>query len=186
MDRRQFLAAIGAAGTATAAGCLGGRHDLEDPTVETDADETHLTYRQGGERLAVTSLDYGTGRPGGLVELRLSIWHRRDTTLTDLAVTIRRREPTATRPEVYVGGVSGEFPPIAQRIDPESDGRQLVVEDLSPVGEGTVTLGLFVRHFEDWPVDLTVDVAYGLSAGVLERYAIEGTAELTVAGPDGA
>ena len=184
MDRRQFLATLSVAGTASAAGCLGGEQTLREPAVESDEGEIHLTYHQGGERLAVTSLDHGPGRPGGLVELRLSIWHRRDTTLTDLAVTVRRRDPTATRPEVYVGGTSGEFPPIAQRIDPETDGRQLVVEDLRPVGEGTVTLGLFVRHFEDWPVDLTVDVAYGLSAGMLERYAIEGTAELGVAGPD--
>ena len=183
MDRRQFLASLGVATTASAAGCLGGKQVLRDPTIETDEGETHLTYRQDGKRLAVTSLEDGSGRPGGLVEIRLSVWHRRETTLTDLAVTIRRRGPTATRPEVYAGGISGEFPPIAQRIDPATDGRQLVVEDLSPVGEGTVTLGLFVRHFEDWPVDLTVDVAYGLSGGVLEEYAVEGTAELAVAGP---
>ncbi len=123
MNRRRFLTGIGAASGALLAGCAGpGKPTtLENPDVSGDGPETHLTYRDDDGRIATTSVQYGPVRTGGLVRLHVSIWHRDGTTVTDLAVTLRNREPTAVRPTVYVGGFSGEFPPIEYRIDEETE-----------------------------------------------------------------
>lgn len=186
MDRRRFLAGLGAAGTAAFAGCAGtvGPKQLRDPAVDDEATETHLTYRDDDGRIATSSVQYGPVRTGGLVRILISIWHRDGTTVSDLAVTVRTRDPTAGRPSVYVGGFSGEFPPIDYQIDEDTDGRLLSVPDLSPVGEGTVTLELFVQAFTDWPLELTIDVAYGLDGGLLQSYDVDGSTDLTIPNPD--
>lgn len=186
MNRRQFLAGLGAASSAALAGCSGslGTTELSDPEVTTEAGETHLTYRDEDGRIAVTSVQYGPVRAGNLVRMRLSVWHRRGTTLTDLEATFRNRDPTAVRPAVYVGGMSGDFPPIARRIDDETDGRVLAVPDLTPVGEGTVTFELYVQEYSGFPLELTIDMDYGLDAGTLQFYEVDGTMELTIPGPE--
>ncbi|MEF8894051.1 twin-arginine translocation signal domain-containing protein [Halodesulfurarchaeum sp.] len=186
MNRRRFLAGVGAAGTVAFAGCAGpvGTTELSDPEVDVESAETHLTYRDNEGRIATTTVQYGPVRPDGLVRMRISIWHRKETAISDLFVTFRNRAPTGLRPSVYVGGFSGEFPPIDYQIDDESDGRLISVPDLSPVGEGTVTLELYVQAFDDWPLELTVDVAYGLDAGVLQSYAVEGTTDLSIPNPE--
>jgi hypothetical protein len=186
MHRRRFLAGLGAAGTVAIAGCAGpvGTEQLQNPDVDDEASETHLTYRDDDGRIATSSVLYGPVRTGRLVRLLISIWHRDGTTVSDLAVTVRTRDPTAVRPSVYVGGFSGEFPPIDYRIDDDSDGRLISVPDLSPVGDGTVTLELFVRAFDEWPLELTVDVAYGLDAGFLQSSEVEGTIDLSISNPE--
>ena len=186
MNRRRFLAGLGAATSVSLAGCSGrvGTKELSDPEVTTEEGETHLTYRDADGRIATTSVQYGPIRGGNLVRIRLSVWHRRETTLTELQATFRNRDPTAVRPGVYVGGMSGEFPPIGRRIDDETDGRVIAIPDLEPVGEGTVTLECYVQGYSGWPLDLTVDVAYGLDAGFLRSYDVDGTVELSIPDPE--
>lgn len=186
MQRRRFLAGIGTVGTAALAGCAGpvGTKQLQNPDVDDEASETHLTYRDDDGRIATSSVLYGPVRTGRLVRLMISIWHRDGTTVSDLAVTVRTRDPTPGRPSVYVGGFSGEFPPIDYQIDEDSDGRLLSVPDLSPVGEGTITLELYVQAFNDWPLELTVDVAYGLEAGLVGSYAVDGSVDFSIPNPE--
>lgn len=182
MNRRRFVQGLAVTGAAALAGCSApiGTEQLSAPEVSKEESETHLTYREGSERVATTSIQYGPIGAGNPIPVRLSIWHREGTTVTDLTVTVRNRDPTGIRPDVYVGGFSGSFPPITHDVDPDTDGRVLEIPDLRPVGEGTVTLDCFVRGFGEWPLDLAVDVEYGLDAGVAKRYAVDGTVDLEI------
>ena len=83
----------------------------------------------------------------GTLPVGLSIWHQDGTTVTDLTVTVRNRDPIAIRPSVYVGGFSGSVPAISHDVDTDTDGRVLEVQDLRRVGDGTVTLDCYVRGF---------------------------------------
>ncbi|AKH96780.1 hypothetical protein [Halanaeroarchaeum sulfurireducens] len=88
MRRRTVLTTLGTAGAAALAGCSIARTTrLTDPTVKGDDTETHLVYRDGDGRIATTTVQYGPVTDGELVRMRLSIWHRRGTTVEDLEVS---------------------------------------------------------------------------------------------------
>ncbi|MDZ7849448.1 MAG: twin-arginine translocation signal domain-containing protein [Halodesulfurarchaeum sp.] len=186
MNRRRFVQGLAVTGAAALAGCSApvGTEQLGNPEVSEEDSETHLTYRDGSDRVATTSLQYGPIGVGDPIPVRLSVWHQRETTLTDLTVTFRNRDPTAVRPSVYVGGFSGSFPAISYGIDPDTDGRVLEIPNLSRVGDGTVTLDCYVRGFGNWPLDLAVDVAYGIDAGLTKRYQVDGTVDLEIRDPN--
>lgn len=188
MDRRTLLAGLGTATGVALAGCsttLGGS-TLDDPEVQAEADETHLHYADGQGEIATTSVLYGPVEGQTLVGVQVSIWHRAGTTLTDLGLVLRDRDPTAVRPDVYVGGFSGEFPPVSFTTGPRREGRAIEVPDVEAVGEGTVTLDLYVRRFGDWPLQMAVDVNYELDTGLAQSATVEGTVDFEIQEPGGA
>lgn len=142
MNRRRFVQGLAVSGVAALAGCSApaGTRQLRNPEVSEADTETHLTYRDDGDRVATNTVQYGPVDAGDPVPVRISNWHAGETTLTDLTLTFRSRDLTAVRPSAYVGGFSGSVPPITHEVDPDADGRVLEVSDLRPVGEGTVTL----------------------------------------------
>lgn len=185
MKRRTFVIGFATAGTTALAGCSAplGTTDLHDPEITAEDSETHLTYRDENGRVGTTTVQYGPVHSSGLLRMRISLWHRENTTVSDLTVTIRNRDPTEGRPSVYVGGFSGEFPAITHGIDSDTQGRRLEVEELQTVGRGTVTLELYVQTSGAWPLDLAIDVAYGLDDGLFRDYDVDGTVDLTIPGP---
>lgn len=185
MKRRTFVIGLATAGTAGLAGCSApvGTKALRDPDRTEKDSETHLTYRDENGRIGTTTVQYGPVHSSGLLRLRISLWHRENTTVSDLTVTIRNRDPTAVQPSVYVGGFSGEFPAITHGIDSDTQGRRLEVGNLQTVGRGTVTLEVYVQSYGEWPLDLAIDVAYGLDDGLFRDYDVDGTIDLTVPGP---
>ncbi|MFW6317035.1 MAG: hypothetical protein ACOC06_01020 [Halorubrum sp.] len=47
-----------------------------------------------------------------------------------------------------------------------------------------MTIEWFLRSFDDeWPVELAVDVAYGLDGGLFDAYTVDGTVEFEIDGP---
>lgn len=185
MKRRTYLAALGTASVGALAGCsVPSTTQLTDPTVETDDTETHLTYRDEEGRVATTTVQYGPHYDQGLIRMRLSIWHRQGTTVQDLGVTVRDRSPTTPTPEVYLAAPSMDFPPIHFTRDENSDGRHFSIPDIEEVGTGTVTIEWYLRSYADeWPVDIAVDVDYGLDAGLVSGYAVEGTVDFAIEQP---
>ncbi|UWG46713.1 Uncharacterized protein HSRCO_0416 [Halanaeroarchaeum sp. HSR-CO] len=180
MERRTYLAAFGTAGVGALAGCSvpSTTTRMTDPTVKDADTETHLVYRDDDGRVAVTSVQYGPVTDQGLIRMQLSIWHRAKTTVEDLSVTVRTREPAVPAPEVYLAAPSRDFPAVHFSRDENSDGRQFAVPDIEEVGRGTVTIEWFLRSFDDeWPVELAVDVDYDLDGGTFTTYTVDGTVE---------
>ena len=182
MKRRTYLAALGTASVGALAGCsVSSTTQLTDPEIETEDTETHLTYRDDEGRVTTTTVQYGPVSAQGLVRMRLSIWHRRGTTVEDLGVTVRDRRPTTPTPEIYLAAPSMDFPPIHFTRDENSDGRHVSIPDIEEVGTGTVTIEWYLRSYADeWPIDIAVDVGYSLDAGRFADYTVEGTVDRTI------
>lgn len=142
MERRTYLAALGTAGVGAFAGCSvpSSTTRMTDPTVREEDGETHLVYRDDDGRVSTTTVQYGPTTDQGSIRMQLSVWHREGTTVEDLTVTVRTRDPPTPAPEVYLAAPSGEFPPIHFSRDEERDGRRFAVPDIERVGEGTVTI----------------------------------------------
>lgn len=185
MKRRTYLSAVWTASLGALAGCSDpSTTRLMNPTVEEEDSETHLLYRDDDGRLATTTVRYGPVTDLGPIRMRLSIWHRRGTTLEDLSVTVRSRDPPGPSPEMYIAAPTASFPPIHFSRGSNGNGRRFSVPDIGEVGTGTVSIDWYLRSFDDdWPVELAFDVEYALDGGLLQAYAVDGTVDLEIEHP---
>ncbi|MFB6266021.1 MAG: hypothetical protein ABEI31_00050 [Halodesulfurarchaeum sp.] len=153
---------------------------LDDPTVRTEDRETHLIYRTEDGRIAVTTVRYGPEAAAGPIKMRVSVWHSRETTVTDFRMVVRNRDPQAPPPEMYLSAPGGELPPVHfARFS--GGGRGFTIPNVGEIGEGTVTLDWYLRSFDDTgSIELDVDVGYTLDAGLLRSYDVEGRAVLDI------
>ncbi|MFB6093939.1 MAG: hypothetical protein ABEJ77_03245 [Halanaeroarchaeum sp.] len=183
MDRRTYLASLGTAGAAAVAGFAGvGTTTLDDPTVRHEGDEVHLLYRRDGDRIAAISVQYGPVAGGPPYRMRLSLWHAGETRVSDLGLLLWNRDATAPPPAIYLAAPAGNLPSVDFRRG-EDRARGFFVPDLGEGGSGTVTLEWYLRPYEDPPIGLWIETEASLATGRLGRYALEGTAAVTIEGP---
>ncbi|SFC24675.1 hypothetical protein SAMN05444422_10646 [Halobiforma haloterrestris] len=187
-SRRRLLATSGAGIAAVLAGCGGLRaQTLSRPETEAEETETHLVYRDDGDRLATVSLlERFRDEPRTPYGIRLHVWHREGTRFEEVRYELRPigvgRPPefSLTRP----GGSSWEPIRFSAGEDPETT--VLAVSDLGFRSRGSVTFDLLVEPRDEDPFDLRLDVDATLES---ERtlgptYALEGSLVHTLPGTD--
>lgn len=146
--------------------------DLDAPETVREDSETHLHFREGGERLATVTVRHRTAS-ADRVPVGVHLWHRQGTRVESVGLELRSPPGGAGTPApVYLEVPGGNpFPDLSYRTDRRNGATLVDIDDLGAQGEGTFSLAFLVLPRErDGPVEVRVRTAFTLSAGALSRY----------------
>ena len=170
MRRREFVAALGAAGTAGVAGCGAVRGDtvLTDPTVLEDAPgRRSLEWSSDGASVANFGVD-GT-ISSSIVDLSTELSHRDGTDVTRIELRMWMPDADAAADVALVSPVEGDSSPppsVALYTPDRAQGTVIEVTDLDDLADETIsTIGFIVRSWDETATDLAVDATIELAEG---------------------
>ena len=181
MKRRAFLATGTVGLTVGTAGCsrlLGGTTTLGRPEERLDDDgrEKHLVFREGGDRIAVISLDQRT-HPESSTDsfgLRLYVAHGYGGDEADGPATTvdsfrfdLRAPPASVKPpaRVFLASPEGGPWPDLTFETVEDNWTRIALEDVGELGEGTIGLTTIVDPLAVAAEEVGVRAAVTLSEG---------------------
>lgn len=168
MRRRKALQACTSGALAAIAGCsaLHTPTELHDPERTTEATETYWTFHTDDDRLTTVGIDYDRVLDSGRVPLEFHTWHREDTHLEAFSVElVFGRRAGRVPPTVYLETFgSNPDPPLKFSDDPSEGSTTLMVEDLGPVGRGSISVSFLVEPVGWLPSELGVRIEQTLSA----------------------
>lgn len=154
MDRRRFLAAGAAAGALPLAGCAARETTLHSPEERTEDDETHLVYREDGDRVATVSY---LGRQRVASPPPYGLWvhlgHEESTTVDALRVELDTAPGRRPKPAVYLQTPEGHpYPEMHYRTDADTGAAVVDVPDTGSQGAGSMSLEFLVAPLSGEPV----------------------------------
>jgi hypothetical protein len=189
MRRREFVAALGAAGAAGVAGCGAVRSDtaLSDPTVlEESPGRKSLEWTANGESVANFGADGSVS--GGVVDLPTELSHREGTDVTRIELRAWMPDAETAADVAVVSPVEGDSspPPAVALYTPDRAlGTVIEITDLDDLADETIsTLDLIVRPRGETATELTIDATIELTEGgaLGSDYTLRGELELAFPG----
>ncbi len=189
MQRREFVAALGAAGAVGVAGCGAVRGDvtLSAPSVEEDSPgRKSLEWSADGEPVANFGVTGGVA--SGIVDLSTELSHRDGTEVTRIELRVRMPDADAAADVAVVSPVEGDSSPppsLALYTPDDATGTAIEVTDLDDLADETIdTLEFIVRPRDDTATELAVDATIELAGGGVlgDDYTLDGELELAFPG----
>lgn len=164
MNRRRFLAASAAACALPLSGCAARETTLHSPEERHEDDETHLIYRDGGERVAEVSYlrrqRIGSPPPYGLW---VHVGHAESTTVDALRVELDAAPGQRPEPEVYLQTPGGyPYPEMHYHSDVETGAAVVDIQDTAEQGSGSMSLEFLVAPLSDGAVTVVGETSVRL------------------------
>ena len=186
MQRREFIAALGAAGIVGTAGCgaVRGEVTLSAPSTQEDGPgRRSLEWSSDGESVA----NFGaTGSVGsGIVDLSTELSHRDGTDVNRIELRVRMPDADSAADVAVVSPVEGDSsspPSVALYTPDDATGTVIEVTDLDDLADETIsTLDLIVKPNDETATELAIDATIELAeGGVLgDDYTLNGNLELS-------
>jgi hypothetical protein len=186
MQRREFVAALGAAGAVGVAGCGAVRGDvtLSAPSVGGDSPgRKYLEWSADGE--SVASFGVTGGVTSGIIDLfQTELSHRDGTEVTRIELRVRMPDADAPADVAVVSPVEGDSSPppsLALYTPDDATGTVIEVTDLDDLADETIdTLEFIVRPHDETATELAIDVTIELAGGGVlgDDYTLNGELEL--------
>ncbi|MFB6227988.1 MAG: hypothetical protein ABEH88_05310 [Halobacteriales archaeon] len=186
MQRREFIAALGAAGIAGTAGCgaVSGDVVLSEPSVGEDSPgRKYLEWSDEGE--SVASFGVTGGVASGIVDLfQTELSHRDGTEVTRIELRVWMPDADAAADVAVVSPVEGDSsspPSLALYTPDDATGTVIEVTDLDDLADETIdTLEFIIKPIDETATELAIDVTIELAeGGVLgDDYTLNGDLEL--------
>ncbi len=189
MRRREFVAALGAAGIVGAAGCgaVRGEVTLSAPSVGGDSPgRKYLEWSADGE--SVASFGVTGDVASGIVDLSTELSHRDGTEVTRIELRVRMPDADTAADIAVVSPVEGDSSPppsVALYTPGDATGTVIEVTDLDDLADETIdTLAFIVRPHDETATELTIDTTIELTEGGTfgDDYTLKG--ELDLSFPD--
>lgn len=167
MRRRAALQAGVSGAFASLAGCsvLRSPTALHSPKRTTEETETYWTFRVDDDRLTTVGIDYERARDNGRVPLEFHTWHREDTHLEGFRVELTfGRKAGGVPPDVYLDTFDSSPDPTMEFFDDQDRGATILdVQDLGPVGRGSLVVSFLVDPSGWLPTELGIHIEQTLS-----------------------
>ncbi|WP_416839880.1 hypothetical protein [Haloferax sp. DFSO52] len=184
MNRRNFLHSLALGGLVSVTGCLGQLSPtVITPVVESDDFETHLHFGPQNDPIATATFRTHGGVATGQTPLQLTLWHRKQTRVESMSVSVTALSDDSERPRPIALGLDGDVFGPSATFSRMADGTPIVeLANLGDAGRDNVNLDLWFSPDDTPPTECAVRVVAEVSGtGVFGgRYTCHGGTVLSL------